>query len=32
MRMGQKGFKVAHEKFSWESRVIKIEEVLEGLA
>ena len=32
MIMGQKGLKVAHERFSWESNVIKTEEVLEGLA
>ena len=30
--MGQTGPKVAHERFSWELKVIKIEEVLEGLA
>jgi len=30
--MGQTGPKVARERFSWESKVIKIEEVLEGLA
>jgi glycosyltransferase involved in cell wall biosynthesis len=32
MRMGQKGLQVARERFSWESMVIKIEEVLKGLA
>jgi glycosyltransferase involved in cell wall biosynthesis len=30
--MGQIGPKVARERFSWESKAIKIEEVLEGLA
>lgn len=32
MRMGQKGLQIARERFSWESMVIKIEEVLKGLA
>jgi glycosyltransferase involved in cell wall biosynthesis len=32
MRMGKKGLQIARERFSWESMVIKIEEVLKGLA
>jgi glycosyltransferase involved in cell wall biosynthesis len=32
MGMGQKGLQIARERFSWESTVIKIEEVLKGLA
>jgi len=32
MGMGQKGLQIARERFSWESMVIKIEEVLKGLA
>ena len=32
MRMGQNGLQVARERFSWESKVVKIEEVLKGLA
>jgi len=30
--MGQTGPKVAYERFNWELKVVKIEEVLEGLA
>jgi len=32
MRMGQRGFEIARERFSWESKVTKIEEVLKELA
>jgi glycosyltransferase involved in cell wall biosynthesis len=32
MRMGQKALQIARERFSWESKVMKIEEVLKGLA
>jgi glycosyltransferase involved in cell wall biosynthesis len=32
MRMGKNGPQIARERFSWESKVIKIEEVLKGLA
>jgi glycosyltransferase involved in cell wall biosynthesis len=32
MRLGQKGLQVARERFNWESKVIKIEEILKGLA
>jgi glycosyltransferase involved in cell wall biosynthesis len=32
IKMGQKGLQVARERFSWESKVIQIEEVLKGLA
>ena len=32
MRMGRNGLQTARERFSWESKVIKIEEVLKGLA
>ena len=30
--MGQKGMQIARERFSWESRVIEIEDLLENLA
>jgi len=32
MRMGQKGLQVARERFSWESRITKIEVVLKKMA
>jgi glycosyltransferase involved in cell wall biosynthesis len=32
LRMGKKGLQVALERFSWESKVVEIEEVLEELA
>lgn len=32
MKFGQRGLKIARERFSWESKVTKIEEVLKGLA
>jgi glycosyltransferase involved in cell wall biosynthesis len=32
IRMGQKGFELARERFSWESKVIEIEAMLQGLA
>jgi len=32
VRMGQKGLQLARERFSWDSKVVKIEEVLKRLA
>ncbi len=32
MRMGQRGIQLARERFSWNSKVSKIEELLKGLA
>jgi glycosyltransferase involved in cell wall biosynthesis len=32
MKFGQRGLKIARERFGWESKVTKIEEVLKGLA